>query len=175
MAFTTTKKIEKFTSPVPSDIDVSHEFTPLHVNAVAEAAGLLPDEILPSVPIPSVLADFIGHVLGTEWLGCRRYGREKGKVSLETYKRLQTAPDGKYVVVTGITPTPLGEGKSTTTIGLSQALGEWHRCMRTFRMRRARRGSPQQEVLHLRSPAQPRPHLRHHGTRGVVYRCAAAR
>ena len=37
--------------------------------------------------------------------------------------RLQGAPNGNYVVVTGINPTPLGEGKSTTTIGLAQALG----------------------------------------------------
>ena len=37
--------------------------------------------------------------------------------------RLAEAPDGRYVVVAGITPTPLGEGKSTTTVGLCQALG----------------------------------------------------
>ena len=37
--------------------------------------------------------------------------------------RLAAAPSGKYVVVAGITPTPLGEGKSTTTVGVCQALG----------------------------------------------------
>uniref|UniRef100_A0A8C2ZQP3 Methylenetetrahydrofolate dehydrogenase (NADP+ dependent) 1b n=1 Tax=Cyclopterus lumpus TaxID=8103 RepID=A0A8C2ZQP3_CYCLU len=51
------------------------------------------------------------------------FGKTKAKVQLKIIKRLQAQPDGKYVVVTGITPTPLGEGKSTTTIGLVQALG----------------------------------------------------
>lgn len=69
------------------------------------------------------------------------YGATKGKVSLSLLERLNDRPDGSYVVVTGITPTPLGEGKclcdtqylalflslspgkSTTTIGLTQALG----------------------------------------------------
>ncbi|KAG7281237.1 hypothetical protein CRUP_019762 [Coryphaenoides rupestris] len=51
------------------------------------------------------------------------YGTTKAKIRLSIMKRLQGQPDGKYVVVTGITPTPLGEGKSTTTIGLAQALG----------------------------------------------------
>uniref|UniRef100_A0A8C2S9Z0 C-1-tetrahydrofolate synthase, cytoplasmic n=1 Tax=Capra hircus TaxID=9925 RepID=A0A8C2S9Z0_CAPHI len=51
------------------------------------------------------------------------YGETKAKVRLSALERLQHQPDGKYVVVTGITPTPLGEGKSTTTIGLVQALG----------------------------------------------------
>ena len=51
------------------------------------------------------------------------HGLYKGKLSLATYDRLQDQPDGHYVVVCGINPTPLGEGKSTTTVGLSQALG----------------------------------------------------
>lgn len=51
------------------------------------------------------------------------YGKYKAKVRLPILQRLQERPDGKYVVVAGITPTPLGEGKSTTTIGLTQALG----------------------------------------------------
>jgi methylenetetrahydrofolate dehydrogenase (NADP+)/methenyltetrahydrofolate cyclohydrolase/formyltetrahydrofolate synthetase len=51
------------------------------------------------------------------------YGRNKAKVELSVLDRLQTRQDGKYIVVAGITPTPLGEGKSTTTIGLAQALG----------------------------------------------------
>jgi formyltetrahydrofolate synthetase len=42
---------------------------------------------------------------------------------LHVKDRRRSVPDGNYVVVTGINPTPLGEGKSTTTIGLSQALG----------------------------------------------------
>lgn len=51
------------------------------------------------------------------------WGIAKSKVSLKAYERRKNEPDGNYVVVTGISPTPLGEGKSTTTIGLSQALG----------------------------------------------------
>ena len=51
-----------------------------------------------------------------------RYGRYKAKVSLSLLDRLKDRPQGKYVVVTAITPTPLGEGKTVTTIGLSQAL-----------------------------------------------------
>uniref|UniRef100_A0A2I2Z7U8 formate--tetrahydrofolate ligase n=1 Tax=Gorilla gorilla gorilla TaxID=9595 RepID=A0A2I2Z7U8_GORGO len=50
------------------------------------------------------------------------YGETKAKVLLSALECLKHQPDGKYQVVTGITPTPLGEGKSTTTIGLVQAL-----------------------------------------------------
>ena len=51
------------------------------------------------------------------------YGPYKAKVKLEILERLKNRPNGKYVDVTAITPTPLGEGKTTTTVGLSQALG----------------------------------------------------
>ena len=51
------------------------------------------------------------------------YGPYKAKVKLEILERLKDQPDGKYIDVTAITPTPLGEGKTTTTVGLSQALG----------------------------------------------------
>ncbi|XP_055333521.1 C-1-tetrahydrofolate synthase, cytoplasmic-like [Paramacrobiotus metropolitanus] len=84
--------------PVPSDIEAARSQTPKDVAVLAQEVGILTDEIEP-------------------------YGKTKGKVTLETYQRLKNKPDGKYVVVTGITPTPLGEGKSTTTIGLAQALG----------------------------------------------------
>uniref|UniRef100_A0AAY4DLN1 C-1-tetrahydrofolate synthase, cytoplasmic n=1 Tax=Denticeps clupeoides TaxID=299321 RepID=A0AAY4DLN1_9TELE len=84
--------------PVPSDIEISRACTPKPIDQLAKEIGLLPDEL-------------------------ELYGNTKAKVQLETLKRLQAQPDGKYVVVTGITPTPLGEGKSTTTIGLVQALG----------------------------------------------------
>jgi len=50
------------------------------------------------------------------------YGRYKGKVSASLLKRLQNKPDGKVVLVTSINPTPAGEGKSTVTVGLGQAL-----------------------------------------------------
>jgi formate--tetrahydrofolate ligase len=50
------------------------------------------------------------------------YGRYKAKVHLDVLKRIADRPQGKYIVVTAITPTPLGEGKTVTTVGLSQAL-----------------------------------------------------
>ena len=51
------------------------------------------------------------------------YGKTKAKVHLSIRDRLKDVQNGKYIVVTAITPTPLGEGKTTTTVGLSQALG----------------------------------------------------
>jgi formate--tetrahydrofolate ligase len=51
------------------------------------------------------------------------FGRWKAKIHLDVLQRLKDRPDGKYIDVTAITPTPLGEGKTVTTIGLSQALG----------------------------------------------------
>lgn len=84
--------------PVPSDIVISRSCIPKPIDRLANEIGLLWDEV-------------------------ELYGKTKAKVQLETIERLKAQPDGKYVVVTGITPTPLGEGKSTTTIGLVQALG----------------------------------------------------
>ncbi|CAL9692465.1 unnamed protein product [Knipowitschia caucasica] len=84
-------------TPVPSDIDISRAQTPKAVTVLAEEIGLLPEEL-------------------------EAYGRNKAKVRLSLLDRLQSQPDGNYVLVAGITPTPLGEGKSTVTIGLVQAL-----------------------------------------------------
>ena len=50
------------------------------------------------------------------------YGRYKAKISLECIKEVQKNPAGNLILVTAITPTPAGEGKSTTTVGLAQAL-----------------------------------------------------
>lgn len=50
------------------------------------------------------------------------YGRYKAKLSMDLIKRVQDKPDGKLILVTAITPTPAGEGKSTTTVGLAQGL-----------------------------------------------------
>eukprot|EP00271_Cylindrocystis_brebissonii_P017957 TRINITY_DN4895_c0_g1_i3.p1 TRINITY_DN4895_c0_g1~~TRINITY_DN4895_c0_g1_i3.p1 ORF type:complete len:549 (-),score=101.26 TRINITY_DN4895_c0_g1_i3:364-2010(-) len=97
MAPTTIRKLQVL-SPVPSDIDVSQSVAPLHIAEIASASGLLDDEY-------------------------ELYGKNKAKVLLSVRDRLQGGRDGHYVVVGGITPTPLGEGKSTTTVGLSQALG----------------------------------------------------
>lgn len=52
------------------------------------------------------------------------YGRYKAKIHLALLNRLRDTRRGKYIVVTAITPTPLGEGKTTTTIGLGQALAK---------------------------------------------------
>ncbi|XP_066539921.1 C-1-tetrahydrofolate synthase, cytoplasmic [Hoplias malabaricus] len=84
--------------PVPSDIVISRSCVPKPIDRMAREIGLLSDEV-------------------------ELYGKTKAKVQLQTIDRLQAQSDGKYVVVTGITPTPLGEGKSTTTVGLVQALG----------------------------------------------------
>ncbi|XP_023420315.2 monofunctional C1-tetrahydrofolate synthase, mitochondrial isoform X1 [Cavia porcellus] len=84
-------------SPVPSDIEISRAQTPKAVDILAKEIGLLADEI-------------------------EIYGKSKAKVRLSLLERLKDQADGKYVLVAGITPTPLGEGKSTVTIGLVQAL-----------------------------------------------------
>ncbi|XP_059684940.1 monofunctional C1-tetrahydrofolate synthase, mitochondrial [Gavia stellata] len=89
-------KLQPF-SPVPSDIEISRAQSPKAVDVLAKEIGLLTDEI-------------------------EIYGQTKAKVRLSLLERLKDQPDGKYVLVAGITPTPLGEGKSTVTIGLVQAL-----------------------------------------------------
>ncbi|KAI0434324.1 formate--tetrahydrofolate ligase-domain-containing protein [Xylaria sp. FL1042] len=88
----------KLQTPVPSDIEVSRAQAPKQITRVAEEVGIAPHELEP-------------------------YGSSKAKVDLGLLKRLEHRRNGRYVVVTGITPTPLGEGKSTTTMGLAQALG----------------------------------------------------
>ncbi|MBI2554788.1 MAG: formate--tetrahydrofolate ligase [Candidatus Rokubacteria bacterium] len=64
----------------------------------------------------------IATALGIEEDEIELYGRYKAKIALSVMKRLAGKPNGKYVDLTAITPTPLGEGKTTTTIGLSMAL-----------------------------------------------------
>jgi formyltetrahydrofolate synthetase len=91
-------KLSNLKTPVPSDIDIAQAATPLPITQIAAEAGILPDEL-------------------------ELYGKSKAKVHLSVRDRLKSAPNGKYIVVTAITPTPLGEGKTTTTVGLSQALG----------------------------------------------------
>ena len=82
----------------PSDLDIARGVTPRPIAEIAAGLGLRDDELEP-------------------------YGRTKAKVTLEGIQRLEREnPRGKYVVVTAITPTPLGEGKSTTTVGLAQGL-----------------------------------------------------
>lgn len=93
-------KLSNLRTPVPSDIDIAQAATPLPIAQIAAEAGILPDEL-------------------------ELYGKSKAKVHLSVRDRLKDAPNGKYIVVTAITPTPLGEGKTTTTVGLSQALGAY--------------------------------------------------
>ena len=84
--------------PVPSDIQVAQASVPRPIAELAEDIGILKQELEP-------------------------YGFTKAKVTLDIRERLKDVPNGHMVVVTAITPTPLGEGKTTVTIGLSQALG----------------------------------------------------
>ena len=88
------------TTGFPSDLEIARSVAPRPILEVAAELGLRPDE--------------------TEL-----YGPSKAKVSLSAIRRLESErPYGKYVVVTAISPTPLGEGKTTTTIGLAQGLNK---------------------------------------------------
>lgn len=66
----------------------------------------------------------VASTLGIESTELELYGRFKAKVSLALLDRLRNRPEGKLIAVTAITPTPLGEGKSVTAIGLGQALAK---------------------------------------------------
>jgi formate--tetrahydrofolate ligase len=82
----------------PSDLEIARSVTPRPIVDIAGELGIADDEL-------------------------ELYGPTKAKVRLEAITRLEAErPRGKYVVVTAITPTPLGEGKSTTTVGLAQGL-----------------------------------------------------
>jgi len=94
----TRKKLVNLISPTPSDIDIAQAAVPNKIKFVAEACGLTEDDY-------------------------ELYGKYKAKINLDVRDTLKDRGSGYYVVVAGITPTPLGEGKSTTTIGLCQALG----------------------------------------------------
>jgi len=65
----------------------------------------------------------VGEAAGIEADELELYGRYKAKVSHSVFERLADAPDGRLVAVTAITPTPAGEGKTTTAISLSEGLG----------------------------------------------------
>ena len=76
----------------------------------------------------------IGSQLGIRAEELTLYGRDKAKVSLQIMDRLTTVPKGRYVLVTAINPTPLGEGKTTTSIGLAMGLSRLgHRAALTLR------------------------------------------
>ncbi len=81
-----------------SDLDIAQSANLLHIDQIAEQMGLDPERDL------------------------EHYGKHIAKISLESLERLQSRPNAKYVVVTALTPTPLGEGKSTMTVGIGQAM-----------------------------------------------------
>jgi formate--tetrahydrofolate ligase len=82
----------------PSDLEIARSVTPRPIAEIARGLGITDSEL-------------------------ELYGPTKAKVTLEAIQRLEAErPRGKYVVVTAITPTPLGEGKSTTSVGLAQGL-----------------------------------------------------
>ena len=87
----------KLVTPVPSDIAISRAQRPKPITMIAKEVGIASHELEP-------------------------YGAYKAKVDLTLLQRLGHRRNGRYVLVTGITPTPLGEGKSTTTVGVTQAL-----------------------------------------------------
>ena len=125
-------------TPTPSDIDIAQACTPVCIREIAEKLGLSEADYEP-----------YGHDKAK--VRCRSQGQFEGPVRLPTaaaaaaasataFARAPSPPPcmqvrlsvrdkfsgsapGKYIVVAGITPTPLGEGKSTTTVGLCQALG----------------------------------------------------
>ena len=64
----------------------------------------------------------IARTAGIDEKYIEQYGRYKAKIDLALLKDLADRPDGKLILVTAITPTPAGEGKTTTAIGLADAL-----------------------------------------------------
>jgi formate--tetrahydrofolate ligase len=83
--------------PVVPDIEIARRATMLPISEIAQRLGIAEADL-------------------------EHYGKYKAKVSLDLYRRLVSAPMGKLVLVTAITPTPAGEGKTTTSIGLADGL-----------------------------------------------------
>lgn len=82
-----------------TDVQIAQEAKMLPIKDIAEGLGISEDEII-------------------------NYGKYKAKISLDVYKKLKDKKDGKLILVTAINPTPAGEGKTTTNIGLSMALNK---------------------------------------------------
>ncbi|HBI63609.1 MAG TPA: formate--tetrahydrofolate ligase, partial [Clostridiales bacterium] len=80
-----------------TDIEIAQSCTMLPIREVAAKAGLQEEEL-------------------------EYYGKYKAKISDEAWNRVKSRPDGRLILVTAINPTPAGEGKTTTTVGLGQAL-----------------------------------------------------
>ena len=83
---------------MPSSLEIAQDAVLRPIEEIAAAAGLVPDEVEP-------------------------YGRTKAKVDLRVLDRLRETADGKLICVTAITPTKAGEGKTTTSVSLTQGLG----------------------------------------------------
>ena len=84
---------------VPSDIEIAQNANIKPITEIAEEFGISADDL-------------------------ELYGKYKAKISFDFIKKVENNPNGKLVLVTAISPTPAGEGKSTTTIGLGQALNK---------------------------------------------------
>jgi formate--tetrahydrofolate ligase len=82
---------------LPPDIEIARKANMLPIERIAAKLGIAEEDL-------------------------EHYGKVKAKVSLDLYKRLENSPTGKLVLVTAITPTPAGEGKTTTSIGLCDGL-----------------------------------------------------
>ena len=82
-----------------TDIQIARETKPEHIRLVAEKLGIMEEEL-------------------------EYYGKYKAKLSDELWERVKDNKDGKLVLVTAINPTPMGEGKTTITVGLGEALGK---------------------------------------------------
>jgi formate--tetrahydrofolate ligase len=83
---------------VPSDLEIAQAANLVPIEEIAEKLGLDPDHDM------------------------ERYGRYMAKIDLSVLDKFANRPNGKYIDVTAITPTPLGEGKTTVTVGLGQAM-----------------------------------------------------
>ncbi|MBQ9432735.1 MAG: formate--tetrahydrofolate ligase [Synergistaceae bacterium] len=81
----------------PTDIEIAQAAHPLHITKIAAKLGISEDDL-------------------------ELYGKYKAKISPQVIKNLNTKPDGKLILVTAITPTPAGEGKTTTSVGLTDGL-----------------------------------------------------
>ena len=84
---------------VPSDLEIAQAATVRPIMGIAESVGLTEDDL-------------------------DLFGKYKAKVHLDVLEKFADRPQGKYVDVTAITPTPLGEGKTTTSVGLTQGMGK---------------------------------------------------
>lgn len=80
-----------------TDIEIAQEAVKLPIKEVAESYGIVEDDL-------------------------ELYGKYKAKITDELWQQVKDRPDGKLVLVTAINPTPAGEGKTTTSIGLADAL-----------------------------------------------------